>query len=115
MLNTASVLERVAAGQLSADEAVRLISRPAPARNEALKGRWLRVQVSSLATGAVKVSVTLPLAWVDIGLKLGAIREPELAAVDWDEVLALVESGADGRLVEVEDLDRGERIEIGVE
>lgn len=116
LANRAAILNQVAAGQLSADEAARLISQPAvPAQPEALKGRWLRIRVTRLSTGAARVTANLPLTWVDIGLKLGATRRPELAGVDWDEVMDQIRAGADGRLVEVEDLQQDERVEIFVE
>jgi hypothetical protein len=116
LTNRASILNQVAAGQLSAEEAARLIGQPptlAPAAD--LQGRWLRLRITGLSTGAAKVAVTLPLTWVDLGLKLGAQRRPELTGIDWAEVVEQVRSGADGRLLEVENLEKDERIEIFVE
>ncbi len=109
-----SILNQVAAGQMTADEAARLLGRPPAAASERLKGRWLHVRVTRLSTGKSLVSVNLPLSWVEVGMKIGA-RYQGLAGVDWDELVALINSGADGRLVEVENLEDDERIEIFVE
>jgi hypothetical protein len=121
MLNDRSeILNRVAAGQISAEEAARLLREPAPARTatasaEALKGHWLHIRVTQLDTGASRVNVNVPLSWVDIGMRIGARYQPDIAGVDWAEVVQMIKSGANGRLVEVEDLDDNERVEIFVE
>lgn len=109
-----SILNQVAAGQMTAEEAIRQLASP-PAAPDRLKGRWLRIRVTRLSTGKGVVSVNLPLAWVEIGMQIGARYESRLAGVDWREVVDLVKSGADGRLVEVENLEDDERIEITVE
>lgn len=112
--NRATILNQVAAGQLSAEAAASLLGRP-PAAAPDGEGRWLHIQVTRLSTGANRVAVTLPLTWVEVGLRLGARYQPELADINWAEVVAQVQAGADGRLVEVEDLQRDERVEIFVE
>jgi hypothetical protein len=112
----ASILNQVAAGQLSADEAASLL-QPPPAAD--LKGRWLRVRVTRLDTGAPRVTVNLPMTWVQVGMQIGSRmgmhHHPEIAGLDWDEVLAALQSGAGGQIVEVENLDSNERIEVFVE
>ncbi len=109
---TSAVLERVAAGQLSAAEAAQLIKPGAPA---ARRERWLRIRITSLVTGQDRAVVNLPLTWVHAGLQLGAARHPDLAGLDWAALLAQIEAGANGRLVEVEDFEKAERVEITVE
>jgi hypothetical protein len=117
MLNDrATVLNQVAAGQMSAEEAVRLLKepvRPTPSAN--LNGRWLHIRVTRLDDGAARVNVNLPLSWVQVGMQIGARYDQRIAGIDWDEVVALIESGADGKLVEVEDLEDNERVEIFVD
>ncbi len=109
-----AVLNQLSAGQISAEEAARLLHAPAP--GEARAGaRWLHIRVTDLATGRARVNVNLPLSWVEIGMKIGARHEPRLAEIDWPSVVAQVQAGAAGRLLEVEDLDDNERVEIFVD
>jgi hypothetical protein len=119
MLNDrADILNRVASGQLSAEEAAQQLKGPAlaPASSpEALKGHWLHVRVTQLDTGRTRVNVNVPLSWVDIGMRIGARYQPDIAGIDWAEVVELIKSGANGRIVEVEDLDDNERVEVFVE
>lgn len=105
------VLNQLSTGQISAEEAARLLNQPAPN----LSARWLHIHVSDLATGASRVSVNLPLSWVEIGMRIGARHEPRLAEIDWNEVADMIQAGAQGRLVEVEDLEDNERVEIYVD
>jgi len=112
------ILNQVAAGQLSAEEAARLLSAPSAgsrAPDPAPADRWLRIRVTDLATGRQKVNVNLPMTWVDVGLKLGGRYHAQMAGIDLGDLFQQIQAGAQGRLIEVEDLDDGERVEIFVE
>jgi hypothetical protein len=79
----------------------------------ARRGRWFRVRVTDLRTGRSKVNVNIPLSLVDVGLKLGARFGP--ADFDMDEVLKAIKSGTEGKIVEMESAESGERVEVYVE
>ena len=125
--NRSEILAQLASGQISADQAAEQLREPStppepqpppqppPAPQPAAPGRWLRVRVSDLSTGRQRVSVNLPLSWLPIGLRLGARFSPEVAALDPNELLAALQSGISGPLVDVEDLDDGQRVQIFVE
>jgi hypothetical protein len=73
------------------------------------------VRVTDLHTGRHKVNVNVPLGWVGVGLRLGARYAPEVAGLDVAEILDQLRAGATGRLVDVEGLEDGERVEIFVD
>jgi hypothetical protein len=77
--------------------------------------RWFRVTVTDLETGKNKVNVNLPMSLVDVGTRLGARFAPELEGMDFNDIIQQVKSGAQGKIIEVEDLEGGERVEIYVE
>lgn len=112
-----SILNQVAAGTLSAEQAARLMGAGAGVggRNDA--GRWLHLRVTNLFTGKQTAAVNLPLSWVNAAFKLGARYEPKLAGLDlnWNEIVTLLQTEANGQIVEVEDLDSGQRVEIYVD
>ncbi|MGH2521199.1 MAG: hypothetical protein ACRDH2_01740 [Anaerolineales bacterium] len=115
-----AVLNQLASGQLSAEEAARLLREPTPAPAEskssaATSNRWLRIRITNLETGRPKVNVNLPLAWVKWGLQIGAKHSPEIAGLDFNEIVEQIQAGAQGKLIEVEDTEDGERVEIYVE
>jgi len=120
----ARVLQMVNEGKITAEEGARLLAamrapqeaRPYPQRESPTgKPTWFHVRVTNLETGRAKVNVNLPLGLVKAGVKIGAHFKPDISEVDWDEVLAAIEEGASGKLVEVEDEDGGERVEVFVE
>jgi len=118
-MNRAEILKMVEAGQLSAAEAAAKLAPP-PRPKLALttpegKPRWLRVRVSNLNTDQIKVTVNLPMAWVQVGLSLGSHFAPELDGLDWREIAEALNDKTTGRLVEVEDLEKGERVEVYVD
>jgi hypothetical protein len=118
------ILNMVAEGKISADEGARLLSALEPERKkkEALvtltspsKPRWFRVRVTDLETGKNKVNVNLPMSLVDVGTRMGARFAPELEDVDFEDIIEQIKSGAQGKIIEVEDTEGGERVEIYVE
>ena len=42
-------------------------------------------------------------------------KRPELEDVDFDDIIEQIKSGAQGKIIEVEDVEDGERVEIYVE
>jgi len=117
-VNRAEILKMVEAGQLSAAEAA---ARLAPSKPKLAlttpegKPRWFHVRVSNLNTDQTKVTVNLPMAWMQVGLSLGSRFAPELNGLDWREVADALNNETTGRLVEVEDLEKGERVEVYVD
>ena len=120
------ILSQLAAGTLSADQAAeqlrgeprpaaRPFKVPTPEQKAALAGRWLHIRVTRLPGGEPKVSVNLPLNLVAVGLGLGARYSEQLAGLDVDEILASVSGDAIGPLIDVEDLDDGERVQIYID
>ena len=117
------ILKMVSEGKISADEGARLLKaiashdRPVrPARtSEALRGRWLRIRVLNMATGKPKANVSLPMGLISVGLRLGAQFVPELADINVDELMASIEGGTQGKILEAEDPEDGERVEIFIE
>ncbi len=118
----AQILQMISEGKISAQEGARLLKAIAShdrsgrtvRTSEALRGRWLRVQVFNTATGKPKVNFSLPMGLVSVGLKLGTQFVPELMDVE-DELMAAVEEGTMGKILEVEDPEDGERVEIFIE
>lgn len=119
----AQILKMVSERKISAEEGARLLkaiaSHDRPARSattsEALRGRWLRIRVLNMVTGKPKANFSLPMGLVSVGLRLGAQFVPELADIDVDELMTSVEGGTQGKILEVEDSEDGERVEIFIE
>jgi hypothetical protein len=80
--------------------------------------QWLRVRVTDQVSGKQKVAVNLPITLVDVALKVGSKFAPELEEMDNQIVMEAIEaikSGAQGKIVEVEDDESGDRVEVFVE
>ncbi|MCS6842862.1 MAG: hypothetical protein NZ528_00835 [Caldilineales bacterium] len=115
------ILQMVEQGRLTAEEGLRLLEALAAGRRErredttaeaSASPRWLRVRVTDLRTGKQKVNVNIPLRLVNVGVKMGARFAPELAEMD---VLEVARSGVSGKLLDVENVEEGERVEIFVD
>ena len=117
------ILNMVAEGKITAEEGAQLLGALEPERKKEVRlasespstPRWFRVRVTDLETGKNKVNVNLPMSLVDVGTRMGARFAPELEDVDFHDIIEQVKSGAQGKIVEVEDLEGGERVEIYVE
>ena len=120
----ARILQMVSENQIDAQEAARLLgalnSAPSEAEGSAEtvrtgRARWFRVRVTDMETGRTKVNVNLPLSLVKVGMRMGAHFAPEVEDLDWDELMKAIQEGAAGKLVEVEDMEDGEKVEVYVD
>ncbi len=114
------ILRMVQEGKISAEEGIQLIETlddsSAPVQPTPRGGaRWLRVRVTDTNTGKVRVNVRLPLTVVSAGLKMGAKFSPEVEGLDIEQLMTLVRSGETGQVVDVLDVEDGERVEVFVE
>ena len=88
------------------------------AHETAKKATTLHVKVVDLAKpGRPVVNVKLPMSLVRFGMKMGQAFSPQLkdANVDWDAVIAAIEQGEIGKIVEVEDEAEHKTVEVWVE
>jgi hypothetical protein len=133
------ILRMVQEGKLSAEEGVQLIEamepsrrakevtasrarQPAPpgpgsdpAQSPGRAPRWFRVRVTDTNTGKTRVNVRLPINLVHAGLKMGARFSPEVQGLDQESLMAFVNSGEIGKLVDVFDEEDGEHVEVFIE
>lgn len=117
------ILRMIEEGKVSADEGARLLTSvdkeaEAPLRRLAVgnKGaKWFRVRVTDTVTGKNKATVSLPLALMDWGLRVGAQFAPEVGNIDFGELSDLLSEGMEGKIVDVMDEEDGEHVEIFIE
>ena len=115
------ILKMLEEGKLSAEEAARLLKalgKPRPERRapaSSSEPKWLRVRVTDLKSGRASVNVNLPMSLVNVGLKLGAQFVPDTEGIDFRQVQEALRAGLTGKIVDVEDVDEGQRVEIYVE
>ncbi|MEA3335182.1 MAG: hypothetical protein U9R25_04680 [Chloroflexota bacterium] len=118
------ILKMVEEGKVSAEDGARLLEALSAGEKQRTKQvtttrsaspRWFRVRVTDLRTGKEKVNVNIPMGLVNVGMKMGARFAPEMEGIDLTEISELINSGATGKLIEVEDQEDGERVEIYVE
>lgn len=116
------ILKMIQNGQVSAEEGAKLLAAleggqksEMAANAAATQGKFLRVRVTDMNTGRTKVNVNVPLALVNIGLKMGARFMPNLDSVDTDEIMQAIRSGMQGKIVDVEDAEDGEKVEVYIE
>jgi len=116
------ILAMVEAGQVNAVQAAQLLDtlegEPAymqPA--ERIRERTLRIRATSLQSKQQKTnfSASISVQLVKLSLRLGGHLLPQLNNRALEDILRKIEGGASGRLLDLQDLEQGERIEIFVE
>ena len=65
-----------------------------------------------MASGKAKATVNLPLGLVDAGLSIASQYAPDIA---FDQLLAAIQEGAEGKIIDVLDEEDGEHVEIFIE
>jgi len=118
------ILKMIEEGTVSAEEGAKLLAsvdsdveRPVGRIQTHIKGnaRWFRVRVTDTHTGKNKATVSLPLALMDWGLKVGAQFAPEVGNINLVELSEILREGMDGKIVDVLDEEDGEHVEIFIE
>ncbi len=78
--------------------------------------KWLLIRVTDLQTGKSKANIKIPASLANFGLRMAAKYAPEsVEGLDMNEIMAAVKNGGDGKLVDVDVVDKGEHVEIFVE
>jgi len=127
------ILEMLAQGTITADEAIRLLEKspddaaatpePAPVKGFTVEKpvtngkqpRWLHVRISDANSGKDRVKVKLPFRLMRWGLRLGSKFTDELDGLNIDELMQAFHEGEDGLLVDVLDENDGEHVQVYVE
>ena len=113
------VLKMIQSGQITAEEGIRLLEaleeHPPEARPSGrVRGpSQLRVRVTDLQSGRQKIDMAMPWRLVNVSLNMGARFARDEIPVE--ELVEAVQAGAEGKIVDVVDVEDGERIEIFVE
>ena len=114
------ILSMIQSGQISAEEGARLLAALKSGGKEARatdvgQPRWFRVRITDLKSGKSKVNVNIPMTLVNVGIKMGARFVPDAEGVNYEALAEAIRGGAQGKVIDVEDEEREERVEIFVE
>ncbi len=117
------VLSMLAAGQINTEQASRLLDiieiEPAAhtPQQQHIRDRVIRLRTTSLGSKDKKINFTasLPVAMLKIGLRLGGILLPQLQVTTIQSILRAIETGRTGLILDLQDLEHGERLEIFID
>jgi hypothetical protein len=114
------ILRLVESGSVTAEEAARLLDtlelkQEHTEESKRKRNRIVRVRVTNLGTNRQKANVTIPISLIDVGLRLGTRLAPQIRGSALEDLLRAIEDGATGRLLDLQDLEEGERVEIFAE
>ena len=117
------ILKMIEEGRISAVEGADLLKALDQAKGpddaQPLKGasqaRWFRVRVTEMDTGQNKVNINIPMGLVNVGMRMGARFTPQMEGVDYKQLMEAIRTGQQGKVLDVENVESGERIEIFVE
>jgi len=119
------ILNLVESGQITAMEAAQLLDALVAGHEldhqhtgERIQNRTVRFWMSDLATTRKRINVTatMPLNLIQATLQMLAHMVPQLNDNNTvQNVIRAIETGTTGRLLDMQDLEEGKRIEIFVE
>ncbi len=112
------ILKMLESGKIKADEAARLLetmeaSSGAPELGP--KPRWIRIKVSEGGRSTVNVRVPTALLAVVNRFLPDDVRDAQGNHIDLQAMVQAAREAGEGRLVEVVDEGKGERVEITLE
>ena len=116
------ILSMVETGQVSASQAAQLLDTLATRQEQTdpqarPQNHTLRIWISDTAgrRSNMKMTATLPVPLVSLGLRMLSRFAPQLNENVVQHIMQAIERGATGRVLDVQDLEEGKRLEIFVE
>jgi hypothetical protein len=114
------ILQLLEAGQITAIQASGLLDALATRLDyppEPKRERTLRLRATNLQAGVHKTSLvaTIPVSLIKTCLHLGRNLFPQPGRSTLEDLLYAIEHSAGGRVLDVQDMEEGKRLEIFVE
>jgi hypothetical protein len=116
------ILRMVETGQVSASQAAQLLDTLTTRQEQTdpqarPQNHTLRIWISDTAgrRSNMKMTATLPVPLVSLGLRMLSRFAPQLNENVVQHIMQAIERGATGRVLDVQDLEEGKRLEIFVE
>jgi len=120
------ILGMVEAGQISAAQAAQLLdalvmqqsqANQRIERTERLQSHTIRIWITDMTTRRqkIKLTATLPVYLLSVSLRMLSRLAPHLDNNTIQHILETIERGNTGRVLDVQDLEEGKRLEIFVE
>ncbi len=114
------ILSMVEAGQITAAQAAELLDTLAPVYEQhasQLENRTVRIWLTDMSTNRRKINVTatLPVYLLGASLRMLARLVAQINDNTMQHVIRAIEKDMTGRLIDLQDLEEGKRLEIFVE
>jgi polyhydroxyalkanoate synthesis regulator phasin len=114
------ILNMIESGQITAGQAAQLLDTLLPEHEQSsgqMENRTLRIWMTDMPTNRSKMNMTatMPLYLVSMSLRLLARLLSQLNDSTIQNVISAIERGTTGRLLDLQDLEEGKRLEIFVE
>jgi polyhydroxyalkanoate synthesis regulator phasin len=114
------ILNMIESGQITAREAAQLLDTLLPDYEQSggqMENRTVRIWITDMSTNRRKMNMTatMPVYLVSTSLRLLARLLPQLNDSTIQNVIRAMERTTNGRLLDLQDLEEGKRLEIFVE
>lgn len=114
------ILDMIELGQITAAQAAQLLDTLVPESEQSeghMQNRTVRIWMTDMSTNRRKMNVTatMPIYLISTSLRLLARLVSQLNDGTIQNVIRALEKGTTGRLLDLQDLEEGKRLEIYVE
>jgi len=112
------VLKMLEEKKITAEEAARLLDAVNRGQGGDRRNRFLKVRVFDRGSDRAKVNVTLPIGLVKWGMNFipdSAKAKIEEQEIDMKLIADALEKGITGKIVDVEDEEKGQHVEVWLE
>ena len=112
------VLKLLEEKKITAEEAARLLDAISHSDGGGQRNRFLKVRVFDRKSDQAKVNVTLPIGLVKWGMNFipdSAKAKIEEQEIDMKLITDALEKGITGKIVDVEDEEKGQHVEVWLE
>jgi hypothetical protein len=114
------ILNMIESGQITAVQAAQLLDTLVPEHEQSggkLQNRTVRIWMTDMSTNRRKMNITatMPVTLISMSLRLLARLASQFNEGTLQNVLRAIEKDTTGRVLDLQDLEEGKRLEIFVE
>lgn len=117
------ILKMVSEGKITADDASKLLialnleddNKKKKKEEEKKEAKFLRVRITDTDSDKVRANIKIPISILHVGSKFGSKFTQKIEGIETEDLMAAIDRGQVGQIVDIYDDDDGEHVEVFIE
>ena len=117
------ILKMLSEGKITADEASNLLGvlnldlnkKEKKQKAEKKEAKFLRVRITDVDSEKVRANIKIPISILHVGSRFGSKFTQKIEGIETEDLMAAIDQGQIGQILDVYDDEDGEHVEVFIE